>query len=212
MEAARTAGHPQASETRRAYDLLATIQSHDPDSVEEVLRHPSVGAWARHTIQALRAGSADAAPGQLAGLAAAAANRSRITCEVDVPVLGGVITLPSLGQATVLPGAVTATVQCSPDGAEVTGDGFLVLIPSDPREPAPGWHGLRSLFAETDGVPLRVVIDDVDPYRMPGLSNLGGRLTSSEADRWQITLDQAWDLLVRHHGTMADETPRRSPC
>lgn len=75
------------------------------------------------------------------------------------------------------------------------------------------------MSAEVDGTPLNVVIDDIDPYRMPETTNMGERLTHDEVGRWQSTLHRAWDLLVRHHRTTAEEvaaaitvlTPLRPP-
>ncbi|GAA3135316.1 hypothetical protein GCM10010466_27680 [Planomonospora alba] len=205
VESARTAGHPQAAAARRAYDLLAAVQRRRPDAVEAVLRHPSVGAWARHTVIALKAGDDRARPEQLAALAAAAAIRSGTVCEVDVPAVEGVVTLPSLGQAVLSPTASEATVQCFPDGADVMAGTLVVRVPDDPRQDAPGWRGLRTLAAEADGTPFRVTVDDLDPYRMPGTANMGGRLTAAEIGRWQTTLTEAWRLLVRHHRAVAGE-------
>ncbi|MFF4414109.1 HEXXH motif domain-containing protein [Streptosporangium sp. NPDC001559] len=219
LEAARACGHPEAAATRRAYDLLATIQRAHPDVVNAVVRHPAVGAWARRTIKALEAGAPEAAPGRLAALAAVAAIRSGTTCDIDVPAVEGVVTLPSLGQAVLSPTVSCVTVQCDPECAEVTAEGVIVRIPADPRQDAPGWRGMRALSAETDGTPINVVIDDIDPYRMPETTNMGERLTHAEAGRWQSTLHRAWDLLVRHHRTTAEEvaaaitvlTPLRPP-
>src|SRR5262249_27795039 len=77
--------------------------------------------------------------------------------------------------------------------------------PGDPGEDGPGWRGLRTLSTTANGLPFHVVIDDIDPYRMPGTANIGARLTPAEIERWQAQLDQAWDLLVRHHREVADE-------
>ncbi|GAA4207409.1 hypothetical protein GCM10022252_71020 [Streptosporangium oxazolinicum] len=205
LETARASGHPDGAATRRAYDLLATVQRRYPGVVDAVLRHPSVGAWARRTVKMLVAGDGDAAPGQLAALAAAAAIRSGTACEIDVPAVEGVVTLPSLGQAVLPPTVSAATVECGPDDTEITADGIIVRIPRDPRQDAPGWRGLRSLSSEADGMSLRLVIDDLDPYRMPGTGNIGGRLTEAETERWQSALHGAWDLLVRHHRVVAEE-------
>ncbi|WP_068923386.1 FxsB family cyclophane-forming radical SAM/SPASM peptide maturase [Planobispora rosea] len=205
LETARQVGHPRAASVRRAYDLLAAVQRDHPEAVDAVLRHPSVGAWARHTVTALVTGREDAAPEQLAGLAAAAAIRSGTVCEIDVPAVEGVVTLPSLGQAVLAPTLSRATAHCFADGADVMADGTVVRVPRDPRQDAPGWRGLRTLSAEAEETPLRVVIDDLDPYRMPGTANMGGRLTPAEVRRWQSTLDGAWSLLVRHHPVVAGE-------
>ncbi|MFO7249243.1 MAG: HEXXH motif domain-containing protein [Actinomycetes bacterium] len=219
VEAAKAAGHPDAGAARRAYDLLAAIQMRDGDAVDAVLRHPSVGAWARDTIKAIQEKRPGATPLGLAGLAAAAAIRAGTECEVDVPADEGVVTLPSLGQAVLAPTVTEATVHCTADGAEVSGGGMIVAIPADPRQDGPGWRGLRTVSAESDGVPLRLVIDDLDPYRMPGTANMGGRLSGGDAETWQERLQAAWRLLVRHHRTVADEvrtaisvlTPLREP-
>ncbi|WP_449066679.1 HEXXH motif domain-containing protein, partial [Planomonospora algeriensis] len=146
-----------------------------------------------------------AAPAQLAALAAAAAIRSGAVCEIDVPAVEGVVTLPSLGQAVLSPTVSEATVHCFADGADVMADSLVVRVPADPRLDAPGWRSLRTLSAESDGMPFRVVVDDLDPYRMPGTANMGERLTPDEAEHWQRGLDGAWSLLVRHHRTVAEE-------
>jgi uncharacterized protein len=205
MTEARAHGHPQAGQARRAYDLLATIQHHHPEVVDRVVRHPSVGAWARQTIKGIRANDPAADPGQLAGLAASAAILSGTVCDVDVPAVEGVVTLPALGQATLPPTVTTATVQCHARGAEIVGGHVIVTVPEDPHAEVPGWVGLRDLSAQARDRTLRVVIDDLDPYRMPGVANIGRRLSPVEAGHWQDLLNEAWEVLVRHHDTTADE-------
>lgn len=195
LEAARGAGHPAWPQARRAYDLLASIQSSHPEAVDAVLRHPSVGAWARHTIVTLDT------PEQMAALAAAAAIRAGVACEVDVAVIDRVINLPSLGQLTLDHDATVATVHCFPGGSEVTTGGGFMRIGGDAR----GWRGLRSLTAETDSRRLDVLVDDLDPHRMPGSDALRGPLTTQEAGHWQELLDDGWELLVRNHPSVAEQ-------
>ncbi|MER6947191.1 FxsB family cyclophane-forming radical SAM/SPASM peptide maturase [Nonomuraea sp. NPDC000554] len=199
LDAAHRADHPRWAEVRRAYDLLATIESRHPEAVDTVVRHPSVGAWARHAVRTLEA------PEQLAALAAAAAIRAGFTCEVDVPVADGVITLPSLGQITLPATVSTATVHCSGDAVEVSANGIFLQVSDVLASELPGWQGLRSLTAEAGGLRFGVLIDDLDPHRMPGSANLRGRLTREEAAVWQGLLDEAWGMLVANHGTVAQE-------
>ncbi|WP_239115656.1 FxsB family cyclophane-forming radical SAM/SPASM peptide maturase [Planotetraspora kaengkrachanensis] len=205
MEEARVHAHPDAAGARRAYDLLATIQRHHPGIVERVLRHPSVGAWARQAIIALRSGERSAAPGQLAAVAASAAILSGTACDIDVPATEGIVTLPSLGQAVLPPMVETATVQCHTHGAEIAGGHAIVTIPADPRTDGPGWTGLRDLSAEAGAYALHVVVDDLDPYRMPGVANLRERLPADEVGDWQTMLGEAWNILVRHHPQVAED-------
>jgi HEXXH motif-containing protein len=72
------AGHAEAPVAQYGYDLLCTVQQHDPAAVTRLIRHPSVGAWAYRTVLALRgrATMKDATPGRLAAIAAAAAIRA----------------------------------------------------------------------------------------------------------------------------------------
>ncbi|MBO3746798.1 HEXXH motif domain-containing protein [Streptosporangiaceae bacterium NEAU-GS5] len=193
LDAARRADHPRWGQVRMAYRLLAAIQPNHPEAVAAVLRHPSVGAWTRHTIRTLDT------PEQLACLAAAAAIRAGFECEVDVPVTSGVVTLPSLGQARVA--ADRATVHCYSGGAEVSAGRLVVRLGDE----SPDWDSLRALQSERAGVRLGVLIDDLDPHRMPGSANLGGRLPSDEAHLWGELLDEAWEMLVDDHRRVAEE-------
>lgn len=186
-------------------------------------------------------------PAQLAALAAAAAIRARYPCAIEVPVHRGVITLPSVGQVTLFPGSVPvglvarrpmtngpvtigpvtngpaaggmANVRFTAEGARVIAGRRLVPVPADTRADTPGWRGLRSIRATARGMTLRLVIDDLDPDRMPSARDLGGRLSPAEATRWQRVLPPAWDLLADLPGTAAEEiqamiqvlTPLRRP-
>jgi len=184
-----------------------------------------------------------AEPARLAALAAAAAIRARYPCAIEVPAYRGVVTLPSVGQVMLSagwaaagrswaggPGAggpaapgpaagAMANVRYTAEGTRVIMGRHLVLVPTDTRTDGPGWRGLRRLCATERGMTLRLVIDDLDPDRMPSARDLGGRLSLAEATRWQRILPQAWDLLADLPGTAAEEihavvralTPLRRP-
>ena len=204
---AEAVGHPQAAPARHAYDLLADIQEQAPGDVDSVLRHPAVGEWAWRTLRALHGGGAmvGAEPGRFAALAAAAAIRSRTPCTLDVPATSGVVTLPSLGVAT-LPGCGRAAiVRCAADGAAVFSAGGRVRVPADPDESAPGWRPLPHIVAEASGMTLRLLIDDLDPFRMPVTADVAPRLTAEDIGWWRTALREAWTLLVRYHPAMAEE-------
>jgi uncharacterized protein len=204
---AASLGHPQATHARRAYDLLAAIQQQAPRDVDCVLHHPAVGAWAWRTLLALHGGGTmvGAEPGQFAALAAAAAIRSRTPCTLDVPVTDGAITLPSLGVAT-LPGRdSTAVVRCATEGAAVFAGGGRVLMPPDLGESVPGLRRLPRIVAEASGRTLRLLIDDLDPFRMPAAGNTAPPLPAGDIDWWRALLREAWTLLVQYHPTTAEE-------
>ena len=246
-DAARRMRHPQAIHAARGCELLAEVQRHAPGAVETVLRHPATGAWAARALRALvsgdpAAGTRPARPGaepaRLAALAAAAAIRARYPCAIEVPAYRGVVTLPSVGQVMLSPGRAAArgpaagtsgaggpeagtmaNVRFTAEGTRVIMGRRLVLVPADTRTDGPGWRGLRPLRATERGMTLRLVIDDLDPDRMPSARDVGGRLSLAEASRWQRILPRAWDLLADLPGTAAEEvhaavrvlTPLRRP-
>ena len=199
VDLAQSVGHPQADIARRAYGQLAAVQDKRPRAAAAVIQYPAVGAWARQAVDNLSShgASGTACLGWLSALAAAAAVRSRIPCSATAPAVDGLAMLPSLGIAS----AVAGHVHVRRDGAVVDG----TPLPADPSSDATGWQGLRRLSAQAAGKRLELLIDDLDPYRAPGMDNVGNRLPAAESARWQSVLDAAWDLLVRCHGTVAEE-------
>lgn len=207
VDTAETLGHPQAASARHAYNLLATIQERAPAEVDAVIRHPAVGAWAWRTVRALH-GNADMAgaePGRFAALAAAAAIRSGTSCTLDVPATRGAVMIPSLGMA-VLPGHDDhAGVHCSAEGSVVFGANGHVDVPSNPTESGPGWRALPCIVADACGMTIRLLIDDLDPFRMPASANTAPPLVAADVDWWGESLREAWTLLVQHHSVVAEE-------
>ena len=66
-----------------------------------MIRYPSVGAWALHTLGRCAANRhARRRTRVAAGVAAAAAIRARLSAEIEVPASGGIVALPSLGAAS----------------------------------------------------------------------------------------------------------------
>lgn len=182
VEQASEAGQPHAEV---AYDLLADIAKHSAHVVEKMIRYPAVGAWARRTLRELVAGKADPlAPAQLGAVAAVAASRAGVRCRIEVPAPGGRIMLPSLGLIS-LPTDDDQLVELEVSGEEF-GRRIQVL------------HHLRS--KEID-----LVVDDLDPHRWPGPTVIDGRLGPDELRLWQACLHSAWEILSKHHWTIAAE-------
>jgi HEXXH motif-containing protein len=199
-EMARRGDHPDDALGVAGYQLLAQVQRQDPAASAEVIGYPSVWAWALHVIRSSAApvtdaGSADTTsvvnaalpgvrPSGLATIAAAAAIRAGLDAEIEVPVLGAGVLLPSLGTAEAVGGtAVVATKE-----AEVRSRNLRVRV----RPGEPGWRDLRQATAG----PLNVVIDDLDPFRMPTPDGgPTGRLTSSQLTELRDTLRVAWTVL-----------------
>jgi uncharacterized protein len=221
VDAAAAARHAQAAQARHAYELLADIQQRAPDAVDEVVRHPSVGAWAERAVRALRDGqpAKSAQPAGISALACAAAIRAGATCAIDVPTIDGTLILPSVGAAALSGRATTALVRCGAAGAEVIAAGDRLVVPANPEEDTPGWQALRRITAHAGGKRITLVVDDVDPNRMPAATNLSTRLSAAQIERWAAVLLGAWTILVGQHSTTAEEirlaisvlTPLESP-
>lgn len=190
---AEEAGHQESALARTGWDLLAAALADDP-AAEVAVRQPSVGAWAMRTILACRGKPAmpGASPGSLRAIAAAAAIRCGRTAEIEVAATKGLVVLPSLGAAC--SAGDTAVVRVAQGRASVG----PVEIPADPHQDAVGWLGLRRVRHHG----FDVLIDDLDPFRMPTVSDLAAR---GPGDSWESALRQAWDVLDEAHPVVAAE-------
>jgi len=181
--AAQAANGDDARLAGAGYDLLAVAQRDDPDAASAIIRYPSVGAWALHTLRGDRS-LPTARPGGLAAVAAAAAIRAGLTAEIEVPVTDGRAVLPSLGAAEAE--GATAVVRTLPAEVHSAG-GRVAVLPG-----SPGWQELRRIRAGE----LDVLVDDLDPFRMPASDGEpAGRLTDSQIAELEATLQAAWNVL-----------------
>jgi uncharacterized protein len=205
-------GSPAYNEAREGYDLLANAWRVNPTAAERVIAYPAVGAWARRTVLAARAGSAIQAPdpGDLRAVAAAAAIHAGLDAEIDLPVRAGRVVLPTLGVATVADASRRfLTVSTGPTMTRIGS----VSIPLEPTDSVPGWRPLSRVSVGA----FTVVIDDVHPFRMPGATDLSQPIPDSRV--WERALQDAWQVLEADHPKMAAEVatatsmivPRSSP-
>jgi len=198
-ELAQRGDHPDDPLGVAGYQLLAQVQRQAPAAAAEVIGYPTVGAWAIHVIRSSQAlsGSAladpaaaagaalsDVRPSGLAAVAAAAAVRAGLDAEMEVPVLGAGVLLPSLGVAE----AVGRTAVVAAREAEVRSGNLRIRT----RPGEPGWRELRQVTAG----PLSVLVDDLDPLRMPAPDvEPAKRLTPSQLTELREALRAAWPLL-----------------
>jgi uncharacterized protein len=182
-ELARRRDHPDDGLAVAGQRLLARVQQQDKAAADEVISYPSVGAWALHTILGDQA-IPGARPSGLAGVAAAAACKAGLDVEIEVPVVNGAVLLPSLGTAD----AVGSSAIVAARAAEVRSGDLCVEM----RQGAPGWRELRPLAVSS----LRVLVDDLDPFRMPAADGEpAGRLSSQQVAELHAALAAAWPLL-----------------
>jgi uncharacterized protein len=201
LAAARKADHEHYPLARRGWDLLAAVHRHDRAAADAVIRHPAVGAWALRTVRALRGEPAipGAEPGRLGAVAAAAAIRAKLPSEIELVATDETVVLPSLGAAAVA--GPLAVVRTTAHHAEVSSASRRVEIPADPHRDAPGWNALRQVSVG----PLDVLIDDLDPFRMPASDNVAPRLGRLDFRRWQTVLRATWPMLALQHPDVAVE-------
>jgi uncharacterized protein len=171
------------------WDLLTRLDRSAPAAVERVLSHPYVRAWAERCLRAGDAGPAHA--GHLASVAAAAAIGAGALTELEVPVAGGYVSVPSLGRLRVGDTA-SATLAVEGVGAfEVrTASGTWRVEPAS-GGPDPDWEPVRELRA--GGFAVR--LEDTDPYRDCHQWPVTPRLTTAEAAAWQARFEEAWRLI-----------------
>lgn len=203
-------GAPRARDVR---DLLVRAEQDDPQAVTTVLLHPSVGRWLSQALRALSTPPGGphtwtgTPPGDLLHLhsvAAAAGVMARQLFVLPVPVHDGYVHLPGLGAADLrASGTVTAHVVSMGSAAVVRGRDVEVRLPgrSDPNPP--GWipvHRVRTPVGDRD---LRLVLEDLDPYRESGGPLPPRPLDPVEITQWRRTIRDAGKLL-------ADVLPRQA--
>jgi len=182
-ELARQGGRPDDGIALTGYELLTRVQQQSPAAADSVISYPSVGAWALHTFRGNQS-VPGAHPSGLATVAAAAAISAGIAAEIEVPVFNGTVMLPSLGAADAV--GATAVVRTKP--AEIRSGGLRVPV----RPGGPGWQELRR--AQTGS--LDVLVDDLDPFRMPATDGEPtGRLTPEQVTDLTTSLRDAWTVL-----------------
>jgi uncharacterized protein len=189
---------PLHGDAREGYDLLAEAWRVNPLEAERVIAYPAVGVWARRTILAIRGGVPDQAPdpGDLRTIGATAAIRAGLHAEIDVPVRAGRVVLPSLGAATIANSSQRfVTVRVKPTGTRIGS----VAVPPGSTDDGPGWLALSRVSVGS----LRVVIDDLHPFRMPGTTDLSPPTT--DPSTWKRALRDAWRVLETDHPEAAAE-------
>lgn len=187
----------------QAWSILVDVDDRSPEIVADVLMHPSVGVW---LMRALRVRQADWNEfGYLYSLVAAAAVRAGHPCDIEVPVMGGIVSLPTVG-AVRLPWSSVAAVTLRNYSTRsvfiISGEEsieFAIDAPSACFSPTSRHQ------ADFRGIRLDVEINDTDPYRefvepLPPL-----RLDAAELTHWRTLLDDAWSVLTERHSGYARE-------
>lgn len=201
VRAAEDDRHPEAEAAAAGWRLLTEVQRKAPDAVAEVLRYPSVGAWASH----LTAGDQPEMPaGRLVLIAVAAAIRGGVPGAVVLPdsaLDGESIHLPSLGTA-MLPRDIrhpACVLRHHCNGTEVAGPRGRLALPRRLDADGPGWRALTSVPGS------RLVIDDAYPYQFPAGIRLTGRLSPPSRGAWRRRTAGGLRVLSRDHRRTADE-------
>ncbi|MEV6640355.1 HEXXH motif domain-containing protein [Amycolatopsis sp. NPDC051371] len=195
------------------WPILIAAESRNSALVDELLLHPSAGVWLTRSLRKLSGAPVDSTPlrtdlDYLASLTGAAALRCGIPCTIDVPVVHGVATLPTVGQLR-LPSAFPAgkaILETAPDGS-----GILralvggVSVEFVPPLPSPGFVPVNRHTVEYRGTRLSVEIDDRGPYRTFSAPVAPNPLDQPGYSEWTKLIDEAWQILTSHYPGFATE-------
>ncbi|WP_406509579.1 FxsB family cyclophane-forming radical SAM/SPASM peptide maturase [Streptomyces sp. NBC_00212] len=184
-------------EGAEAWELLTHLDAEAPAELDAVLAHPYTRPWALSVLEG-RAAPA----GGLAEIAAATVLRARLGQKVTVPLRGGALRLPGLGDVRLDGGAGRAEVTAGADGFTVrAGSGRLDIGWHEGLDgPTPHWHPVR-LF---EGEGWSVAIEDTDPLRDSHKWPVSARLAADEVKLWAEDLTGAWSLIRRELPAYAD--------
>jgi uncharacterized protein len=200
---ARTLTASDSAMFNGGWELIAHLDKDDKRTLDEVLAHPYVRAWATRCIGNMSAPAAASAVDatHLAAIAAAAAIRSGYDVQLEVPASEGGVHLPTLGRLDVGP-AATATLTVGCDGFEVKteyGQWSVTLAAMGDAAQSGSWQPVRALVAER----ATVALEDTDPYRDCHQWPAASRLSAEQVASWQRLYRQAWGLIEQEHGIYA---------
>jgi HEXXH motif-containing protein len=217
MAAARAADQRLRGCVEDAFALLASSAERSRVDVDDVLMHPTVGAWGVQCLRRLRARraaagtDADAGPdddveeslGYLTGVAVASALRAGQQVDVTVRTSRGRLFLPTLGHVR-LGGSLPWVRASAPAGSSrLTLTASRMTMEVDVAAAGGGWIPWRRLRSVVDHCVLDVSLDDANPHHDYGTLRVAGSLDECGLARWQNAVDDAWCLLVRHHRRQA---------
>jgi len=166
--------------------LLCELDRTHPAGVADVLSHPCTQVWALRCLQPPPGADTGLDRAHLAGIAAAAALRAGITTELPVPVRCGLVHLPLAGALACGTGRVARTVRVRvsprrlPGAAQAAGVAGIAGA-------GWGWWPARYLLRPD----LRVLVEDLDPFRDCQDIPAAGRMTGREWQRWRRDLATA---------------------
>ncbi len=193
---------------------LAAAHRRSQDAVAGVLLHPHVGTWAMHCLRRMHGTQPATVPlaadlGHLGAIVAAAALRAGHGCEMNVWLRDGTIMVPTFGlaQVGVHVGWGRARVGTEGHRLHIAAGGTSVTVPVDGPFPDSRWLPLHRLTsaANADAPRIEVFLDDIDPFRDVDEALFPtSRLDHLAVAGWQVLLDEAWDLLARHHRARAE--------
>lgn len=204
MRVTAASGGPQAEAASCGYRLLAAAQRRDPAAAATVLDLPAVHGWALSTTRDLGGAPETADLGRLALIGAAAAVRAGLPFRFDLPVPDtggrGPLHLPSLGLAVeTFPGhRLSAVFEDGTLGLDGGGRALRIAV-AQIGVRTPGWLAERSLVADSPAGSLRVLMDELDPYRCPVGLTPTAPASAEELEQWSAALRAAWELLSTHH-------------
>lgn len=186
-----------------AWEVLAEVERFDAAVVEDVLMYPSVGVWLSRALRHVLGRASDPTPmwsevGGFHAVAAAAAVRGGLPCELAVPVVHGAVALPSVG--------LFRLPTDFPVGHALLRNTATETVVTAPGSTSPArFEPVKRYSKDLRGQQVRVVFDDLDPYRGFSDPKPADPLDDNDYDQWRKLMDEAWDLLTAHHPRCAEE-------
>jgi HEXXH motif-containing protein len=200
---------PGPAAFRAGYEQLARIRDTAPGAAAWLLSLPHLGGWVHDTLIHLDQGTA-ADFGHFACLVAAAAIRTGLPVNLDVPVQDGRVRLPGLG--SLLVASEKSWVRLRSDGARVTaGDEFAAearrMVPDDGTGAGTGvagWSGTRAIRVAGCEPAWTVLLETGDPYLDRYTLPMRTAMPMGEVADWRDRVSSAWQIVADRHRWAAE--------
>jgi len=173
------------------WELISRLDRSDPATVNEVLAHPYVRAWAERCLAPASHDGPAQAFAHLASIAAAAAVRIGASAELAVPVSRGHVHLPTMGRLRVGDVGTAALTVAGVGAFEVRAASGRWSVEPGARALGEDWQPVRRLHAAD----FAVALEDTDPFRDCHQWPAAQRLSAAEAAAWQAQFGEAWPMI-----------------
>ena len=194
-----------------AINVLAQVQMQSSEIVTRLITLPQFGLWAADSLIRSQIPNSTEIPQlgrrsrrrfcHLASFAAAAGLISGHNFDLMIPIYNDCLYLPSLGALHIQTQGASdwARIRLHNDRVSISvGSSVRPIVEGANKEGTlrlPGWNPTHQMQASSKGLPIRLLIDNSDPF-FSQLGTVSPLVTDQSYAEWKDSIAQAWQILT----------------